>query len=89
MYLTPTEYRILEQLVRNEGRTVSCTELLEAMCPFGETTNNIRDLRNHISRLRKKIEIDPRYPRVIITHNMRGYSLAGKEQARWFPELEV
>jgi len=88
MHLTP-KYRILEQLVRNEGRTVSCTELLETMSPFGETTNNIRDLRNHISRLRKKIEIDSRYPRVIITHNMRGYSLAGKAEARWFPELEL
>jgi len=55
---------------------------------FGEP-NNIRDLRNHISRLRKKIEKDPRFPRVIITLNMRGYSFAGKEEAGWFPEMEA
>jgi len=39
-------------------------------------------------RLRKKIEIDPALPRVIITHHRQGYSFAGKEEAQWFPEEE-
>jgi len=47
---------------------------------------SIDNLRHCISRLRKKIEIDPALLRVIITHHRQGYSFAGKEEARWFPE---
>jgi DNA-binding response OmpR family regulator len=55
----------------------------------GNTSNNIGTLRQWTSRLRKKIEKDPAFPNVIITHHRRGYSFAGKEEARWFPELEA
>lgn len=82
-YLTPTERRLLTFLVRNAGRIVSHEELLEAMSPA-----NPINIRQSISRLRKKIEEDPALPRVIITHHRQGYSFAGNEEARWFPELE-
>jgi DNA-binding response OmpR family regulator len=54
----------------------------------GNSSENIGNLRTYISRLRNKIEVDPAVPRVIITHHRRGYSFAGKEEARWFPEEE-
>jgi len=54
----------------------------------GNPTKSIHHLRAYIARLRKKIEIDPPLPRVIITHYRQGYSFAGKEEARWFPENE-
>ena len=86
-HLTPIEYRLLTCLVRNAGRIVSHKELLEAMLP-SNPSKNIRRLHNSITCLRKKIEIDPALPRVIITHYGLGYSFAGREEARWFPELE-
>ena len=87
VHLTPTERRLLEHLVRNAGRIVSHRELLEAMSP-GKPSNNIGYLGSCISGLRNKIEIDPALPSVIITHHRQGYSFAGKEEARWFPEEE-
>ena len=82
--LIPTEHRLLAYLVRNEGRIVSYHELLEAMSVDNPSVNS---LRHYISRLCKKIEIDPALPSVI-TNRGQGYSFAGKEEGRWFPELE-
>jgi len=82
VHLTPTERRLLACLVRNAGRIVSHRELLEAMSP-GNPIKSIHHLRAYIAHLRKKIEIDPALPRVIITHHRQGYSFAGKEEARW------
>lgn len=87
-YLTRTERRLLEHLVRNEGWIVSHKELLEAMSS-ANTSKEIANLRQCIFRLRKKIEVDPALPRVIITYRGLGYSFAGKEEARWFPENEL
>jgi len=87
VHLTPTENRLLNCFVRNRGRIVSHNQLLEAMSS-GDANINIGNLGQCISRLRKKIEIDPALRRVIITYHRLGYSFAGKEEARWFPELE-
>jgi len=86
-HLTRTERRLLTYLVRYGGRIVSHGELSEAMSS-GNPSENIGNLRPYISRLRKKIEIDPALPRVITTHRDLGYSFAGEEDARWFPDLE-
>jgi len=55
----------------------------------GNPSKSIHHLRAYITRLRKKIEIDPALPRVIITHYGQGHSFAGREEARWFPEVEA
>jgi len=88
LHLTPTERRLLRCLVRNAGRIVSHKELLDAMSS-GNPSKSIHHLRAYIARLRKKIEIDPALPSVIITHHRQGYSFTGKEEARWFPEEEL
>jgi len=87
-HLTPTEHRLLEHLLHNAGRVVSHKELLEAMSS-GKPSSSIHNLRACIARLRNKIEVDPALPRVIITHHRQGYSFAGREEARWFPESEL
>jgi len=84
--LAPTERRLLTCLVRNAGRIVSHAGLLEAIAHPNSTRGHLSLVQN-ISRLRKKIEIDPALPRVIITHHRQGYSVAGKEEARWFPRI--
>jgi len=85
VHLTPTERRLLMCLVRNAGEIVSHKELLEAI---GHPVSRRNILRQLISRLRNKIEVDPALPDLIITHHRQGYSFAGKEEARWFPEFE-
>jgi len=86
MHLTPTEHGLLTCLVQNPGRIVTHEELLEAMSSGGTIT--VDNLRHCILHLRKKIEIDPALPRVIITYRRLGYSFAGKEEARSFPGFE-
>ena len=84
VHLTPAERRLLDCLVRNAGRIVSHRELLEAM-----SIARMGTLRQWIRHLRKKIEIDPALPRVIMTHHRQGYSFAGREEARWFLKCNI
>lgn len=57
--LTPTEWHLLEVLVRNAGRLVSQTQLLqEVWGPAYRTETNY--LRVYLAQLRRKLERDPR-----------------------------
>ncbi|WP_072314672.1 response regulator [Agrococcus sp. Marseille-P2731] len=72
--LTPTEWRILEQLARAEGRLVTRAELLTELWGTAE----VRDtgyLRIYISQLRKKLEPRPAAPKHILTEAGMGYRL--------------
>jgi len=70
--LTPTEWGILELLVRSPGRLVSQQDLLhEVWGPsYGKETNY---LRVYVGGLRKKLEDDPASPRHLITAPGMGY----------------
>jgi two-component system KDP operon response regulator KdpE len=70
--LTPTEWSILELLVRTPGRLVSQQALLhEVWGPaYGKETNY---LRVYVGGLRKKLEDDPSAPRHLITEPGMGY----------------
>lgn len=70
--LTPTEWAVLEQLVRNPRRLVTQQTLLTSV--WGPT--HMRDsgyLRIYLSALRKKLEPDPSRPRHLITEPGIGY----------------
>lgn len=70
--LTPIEYKILYQLVRNEGSVVSCTDLLRSVWgPNYEADPEF--VKKYIYRLRSKIEEDPANPQIIITERGIGY----------------
>jgi two-component system response regulator VicR len=70
--LTLTEYRILCELVRNPGRTISRETLLEKI--WGEEYLDTPDLlKVHIHRLRRKLEDNREKPEMIITVSRRGY----------------
>jgi two-component system KDP operon response regulator KdpE len=70
--LTPTEWGLLEMLVRTPGRLVSQQDLLhEVWGPaYGRETNY---LRVYVGGLRKKLEDDPSNPRHLITEPGMGY----------------
>jgi two-component system KDP operon response regulator KdpE len=70
--LTPTEWHLLEVLVRNQGKLVAHRQLLnEVWGPRYETENNY--LRVYIAQLRRKLEADPSRPRHLITEPGIGY----------------
>ena len=72
--LTPTEWQVLELLVRSAGRLVTRQMLLTQI--WG--SEHIRDtgyLRLYLSQLRKKLEPDPASPRYLLTEPGMGYRL--------------
>jgi two-component system KDP operon response regulator KdpE len=70
--LTPTEWHLLEVLVRNAGRLVSQRQLLqEVWGPSYGTESNY--LRVYMAQLRRKLEGDPAHPRHFITEPGMGY----------------
>ena len=71
-HLTPTEWRLLEILLRHPGQLVSATRLLtEVWGPGYERSTNY--LRFHMARLRHKLEDDPSRPRYLLTEPGMGY----------------
>jgi two-component system, OmpR family, KDP operon response regulator KdpE len=72
MRLTPTEWHLLEVLVRHPGQLVSQRQLLQEVWgpAYGTETNY---LRVYLSQLRRKLETDPTHPRHIITEPGVGY----------------
>lgn len=72
--LTPMEYKILALLMRAPGRIFTKIQLYEgAVGPYFEGDDNTMTV--HISKLRDKIEDDPRNPRYIITVRGLGYKI--------------
>ncbi|MFI6682393.1 response regulator [Streptomyces sp. NPDC050485] len=70
--LTPTEWHLIEVLVRNRGRLVTQRELLqEVWGPSYRTQSNY--LRVYMAQLRRKLEVDPSHPRYLITAPGMGY----------------
>jgi two-component system, OmpR family, KDP operon response regulator KdpE len=74
LHLTPIEYGILTILMRKAGKVVSHEDLLRAV--WGDnfsTKDDYSVLRVNISRLRQKVEENPRRPTYIVTVPGQGY----------------
>lgn len=72
--LTPMEYKILAQLMRSPGRIFTKVQLYEGVSgEFFESGDNT--MMVHISKLREKIEDDPRDPKYIVTVRGLGYKI--------------
>ena len=70
--LTPTEWHIVETLVRNAGKLVTQRQLLqEVWGPQYETETNY--LRVYLAQIRRKLEPDPARPQYFITEARMGY----------------
>jgi two-component system KDP operon response regulator KdpE len=70
--LTPTEWHLLEALIRHPGRLISQKQLLQDVWgPSYATQTNY--LRVYMAQLRRKLEADPSHPRHLITEPGMGY----------------
>lgn len=72
--LTPTEWQLLEILLRNPGRLVTRQTILTTIWGSEHVTDT-GYLRLYISQLRRKLEPDPAHPRYLLTEAGMGYRL--------------
>ncbi len=72
--LSRTEYKLLCTLAQNAGRVLTHELLLERVWG-AEYSREVDFIWVYISRLRRKIEADPRHPRYILTVPDVGYQL--------------
>jgi two-component system KDP operon response regulator KdpE len=72
--LTPTEYRLLQVLVKYAGRVVTHRQLLKEVWGPDSVYEN-QYLRVFVGQLRRKIESDPAQPRYLKTEAGVGYRL--------------
>jgi two-component system KDP operon response regulator KdpE len=72
LHLTPIEWQILATLLAAAGRTLTHQQIFDAVWgrQFGSPQQY---LRVHITNLRRKIELDPAAPQIIITEPGVGY----------------
>jgi two-component system, OmpR family, KDP operon response regulator KdpE len=70
--LTPTEWQLLEVLVRHAGRLVTQRQLLAEVWGPGYQ-NEAHYLRVYVANLRRKLEPDPSKPRHLLTEPGIGY----------------
>lgn len=74
IHLTPTEFDIMELLMRREGALVTHAHLLRSI--WGpEYGTELDYLRSYVKALRKKIEEDPSRPKYLLTEPWVGYRL--------------
>lgn len=74
VFLSATEYRLLLQLAQNIGKVIPSEKLLQDV--WGEEYAEDKEiLWVSISRLRQKLEDDPRDPKHIVTRSGLGYTI--------------
>jgi DNA-binding response OmpR family regulator len=74
IFLSATEYRLLLQMAQNIGRVIPSEKLLQDV--WGEEYAEDKEiLWVSISRLRQKLEDDPRDPKHIVTRSGLGYTI--------------
>ena len=69
--LTPTEWSILDALVRHPGRLVTQPQILRSV--WGDEATDTGALRVHLTHLRRKLEPDPTRPAYLVTEAGVGY----------------
>jgi adenylate cyclase len=78
--LTRGEFAILTALLRRPGQVLSRDQLLDAVSGRGADAFD-RSIDNLVSRLRRKIEPDPRKPRLIVSVRGVGYKFSPRPEA--------
>jgi DNA-binding response OmpR family regulator len=74
VHLTPTEWELLTALASTPGRVFSRSELINRTRGY-EFEGYERTTDSHVKNLRRKVELDPRSPRIVETVLGGGYRL--------------
>lgn len=79
--VTPNEFDILYALIMNRGKVLSREQLINKV--FGMDFEGYdRTIDVHIKNIRKKIEVDTREPKYIVTVTKVGYKFGGDTEGR-------
>jgi len=78
--LTPTEYSLLYQLVRNEGKVLTHQILLNKV--WGSDEYNPDVVKKYIGRLREKIEDSPNNPVMLLSEWGIGYKFVSPQSTQ-------
>jgi two-component system KDP operon response regulator KdpE len=81
IYLTATEYNLLHELAQHVDQVLLHEQLLTAVWG-AEYRNDVDYLRSYVHSLRKKLEVDPSNPKMIVNIPGVGYSLATPESSK-------
>ena len=74
VHLTPTEYRLLTELISNAGKVLTHRQLLKAV--WGPShADDSHYLRVYMGNLRAKLEAEPARPQHLLTETAVGYRL--------------
>ncbi|HSQ29473.1 MAG TPA: response regulator transcription factor [Gemmatimonadaceae bacterium] len=72
VHLTKTEWELLRAFLKHAGRTLTHQQLFRAV--WGNSSGDMQQyLRVHVRSLRRKMEMDPVRPRLIVTEPGVGY----------------
>jgi two-component system KDP operon response regulator KdpE len=74
VHLTPIEFKLLHLLFRHAGRVLTHRQILVEVWGQGAAGHS-HYVRVHLAELRKKIEVEPSRPRLIVTEPGVGYRL--------------
>ncbi len=75
--LTPTEFSLLEYMMRHPGTLLPTSKLLEDVWDYPPGVGDPALVRMHIRNLREKLEQDPSHPQYIQTVGRQGYTIRG------------
>ena len=86
IHLTPTEFDLLRVLATEADKVLTHRQILERV--WGRyAAENSQQLRVYINYLRRKLEVDPSHPRLIVTDPGVGYRLKTDPQGSSPPNL--
>lgn len=78
IHLTPTEYKLLHELAVHCNQALNHEQLLSAVWGI-EYIDDFDYLRSYIHLLRRKLEVDPSNPKIIVRVPGFGYMLEAKD----------
>ena len=74
LHLTPIEYKLLTLLAQNAGKVLTHRQILKEV--WGPSyASHAHYVRVHMAELRKKVELDPSRPKLLVTEPGVGYRL--------------